>query len=241
MSNVAIEENAAAQSMRLFEKEWQTYSKVVSLNYMFHREVYAALRVILLAEAPRPFSFLDLACGDAKASFNALVDTPIATYRGIDLSRPALAIAAGVLSGLDCRVTLEHRDFAEAMAHLDEAFDVIWIGQSLHHLSYAKKLAVMRNAWRLCGERGFFIIWEPTHLDGEDQAAWVRRFQSTCRPLWTQIERAEWDAMVEHIRTSDQPETRANWHRLGAEAGFNQVSDILAPPLQLNRVYCYRA
>jgi hypothetical protein len=138
-------------------------------------------------------------------------------------------------------VTLEHRDFAEALANLDEDFDVIWIGQSLHHLDRAEKLSAMRDARRLCGERGFLIIREPTRLDHEDQAAWLQRFQSTCRPLWTPLEREEWDAMVEHVKTSDHAETRGVWRRLGREAGFSQVRDVFAPPLQLNRVYCYQA
>jgi ubiquinone/menaquinone biosynthesis C-methylase UbiE len=161
---------------------------------------------------------------------SALKGTSIASYRGIDLSSPALAIAAKVLTVLDCRVALEHRDFAEALAKLDEDFDVVWIGQSLHHLDRAKKLAAMRDARRLCGERGFLIIWEPTRLEHEDQAAWLRRFQSTCGPLWTRLEREEWDAMVEHIKTSDHAETRAVWHRIGEEAGFSRVRDIHASP-----------
>jgi SAM-dependent methyltransferase len=241
MSDVATNDSAITQGMRLFDQDWRTYSKVVALNYMFHHEVYAELRQFLLSEAPQRFSFLDLACGDATATTSALKGTSIASYRGIDLSRTALAIAAKALTALDCRVTLEHRDFTEALAKLDEDFDVVWIGQSLHHLDRAKKLAAMCDTRRVCGERGFLLIWEPTRLELEDQAAWLRRFQSTCRPLWTMLEREEWDAMVEHIKTSDHAETRAVWHRLGEEAGFSRVRDIFTPPLQLNRVYCYQA
>ena len=222
-------------------KNWQTYSKVVTLNYMFHREVYGELRQLLLAETQRSYSFLDLACGDASATVNALVGTSIASYRGIDLSQPALAIAAKTLAVIDCRITLEHRDFVEALANLHETVDVIWIGQSLHHLDRAQKLAAMRDARRLCGQRGLLVIWEPTRLDREDQAGWLERFQSTCSPRWTQLEAQEWDAMVEHIRTSDYAETIADWHSLGEEAGFGRIRDIYAPPLQLNRVYCYQA
>ena len=75
MSDLATEDSAIPQGMRLFDKDWQTYSKVVALNYMFHREVYAELRQFLLAEAPRSFSFLDLACGDARATASALKGT----------------------------------------------------------------------------------------------------------------------------------------------------------------------
>jgi SAM-dependent methyltransferase len=241
MSGVATDDSTITQGMRLFEKDWQTYSKVVALNYMFHREVYAELRQFLLAEAPPSFSFLDLACGDARATVSALKGTSIATYRGIDLSPPALEIAATSVAALDCLVTLEHRDFVEALATMDMAFDVIWIGQSLHHLDFAKKLAAMRDARRLCGERGSLIIWEPTRLDHEDQAAWLKRFQSTCQPLWALLECDEWDAMVEHIKSSDHPETGFGWHRLGEEAGFSRVRDIFTPPLKLNRVYAYQA
>jgi len=241
MSDVTTDESTVPQNMRLFEKEWRTYSKVVALNYMFHREVYAELRQFLLAEAPRRFSFLDLACGDASATVSALKGTSIASYRGIDLSRPALSIAAETVAALDCRATLEHRDFSEALATLDEDFDVVWIGQSLHHLDRTKKLQAFCDARRLLGERGFLLIWEPTRFDDEDQAAWLWRFQSTCRPRWTQLEPEEWLAMVEHTRTSDHAETRAGWHRLGKDAGFNRVRDIFAPPLELSRIYCYQA
>ena len=241
MSDVAADDSEISQGMRLFEKGWQTYSKVVALNYMFHREVYAELRQFLLAVAPRSFSFLDLACGDARATVSALKGTSIASYRGIDLSGSALAIAATAVAELDCRVTLEHRDFVEGLANIDEAFDVVWIGQSLHHLDRANKLAAMRDARRLCGECGSLLVWEPTRLDHETQAAWLKRFQSTCRPLWTLLESDEWDAMVEHIETSDHAETRAVWRGLGEEAGFSRVRDIFSPPLQLSRVYCYQA
>jgi SAM-dependent methyltransferase len=241
MGGGAIDETTTPQSMGLFNENWQTYSKVVALNYMFHREVYGELRQLLLAETQRSYSFLDLACGDASATVNALVGTSIASYRGIDLSQPALAIAAKTLAVIDCRITLEHRDFVEALANLHETVDVIWIGQSLHHLDRAQKLAAMRDARRLCGQRGLLVIWEPTRLDREDQAGWLERFQSTCSPRWTQLEPQEWDAMVEHIRTSDYAETIAEWHRLGKKAGFGRIRDIYAPPLQLNRVYCYQA
>ena len=50
---VATDGAATTQSMRLFDKNWQTYSKMVALNYMFHREVYGELRKLLLAQTPR--------------------------------------------------------------------------------------------------------------------------------------------------------------------------------------------
>jgi ubiquinone/menaquinone biosynthesis C-methylase UbiE len=226
--------------MHLFERDWQTYSKVVRHNYMHHREVYAQLRQLLTAEAPRPYSFLDLACGDASASIEALKSTAIASYHGVDLSRPALALAKKALLALGCSATLEHGDFAQALADRTQPVDVIWIGQSLHHFDRAKKLAVMRDARRLCGEHGLFLIWEPTHLEGEDQEVWLQRFQATCRPLWGLLKPEEWDAMVEHIRSFDHAETSATWQALGNAAGFDRVDEVFTTPLSFNRIYYCR-
>src|SRR4051794_20041477 len=73
-----------------FQQQWQAYRKVVDNNYMFHREVYGLLHRILEDEAAKPIRFLDIACGDARATVGALKGLPVAHYHGIDLSGPAL-------------------------------------------------------------------------------------------------------------------------------------------------------
>jgi hypothetical protein len=66
----------AAQAM--FNRQLATYRKITRENLMYHREVYGILREVLIAEAPAPFSFLDVACGDASASAAMLRGTEIA-------------------------------------------------------------------------------------------------------------------------------------------------------------------
>ncbi|WP_245467398.1 MULTISPECIES: hypothetical protein [unclassified Mesorhizobium] len=58
----------AVGSQDMFNKELQTYRKIVGANLMFHREVYGVLRDLLVEHAPASFRFLDIACGDASAS-----------------------------------------------------------------------------------------------------------------------------------------------------------------------------
>ena len=77
----------------LFAKGLATYQKVVTLNYMAHREVYGLLHQVLAAEAPDQFVFVDLACGPAMTSAEALRDTRIGRYgnstsRGHPLKSP---------------------------------------------------------------------------------------------------------------------------------------------------------
>lgn len=111
-----------------FLRGWRTYRKFLDLNYMFHCEVYACLRGVLIAEAPPGFRFLDVACGDAAASVTALAGTDIGSYAGIDISRPALDLAAVELAVLRCPVTLIEQDFAGALADWKDLVDVVWIG-----------------------------------------------------------------------------------------------------------------
>ena len=59
-------------ALALFRQQWQLYRKLVDNNYLFHREAYARLHQILVDEAVQPFRFLDIACGDASATVEAL-------------------------------------------------------------------------------------------------------------------------------------------------------------------------
>jgi SAM-dependent methyltransferase len=147
-----------------FLKGWRTYRKYLELNYMQHREVYALLHDVLLAEAPPRFRFLDVACGDAAATVTALVGTDVASYTGIDISRAALDLAPAELAPLACPVTLIEEDFVAALEDWKDPVDVVWIGQSLHHLPPAEKRAVARDVGRIVAPGGLFLIWEPTTL-----------------------------------------------------------------------------
>jgi ubiquinone/menaquinone biosynthesis C-methylase UbiE len=52
------------------------------------------LHRILVDEIVQPFQFLDIACGDARATVEALKGTRLAHYCGIDLSQAALELAS---------------------------------------------------------------------------------------------------------------------------------------------------
>ena len=78
-----------------------------------------------------------LACGDASVTVEALKGTQIAPYHGIDLSQAALELASRALETLACPVTLDRRDFVEALRDRPEPVDVAWISLSLH-LALAK-------------------------------------------------------------------------------------------------------
>ncbi len=194
---------------------------------------------VLIEEAPRPFRFFDLACGDASAA-QALRGTDIAQYSGVDLSAPALALAAENLASLVCPVILEQRDYAEAVRDWPGHEDVVWIGLSLHHLQAPRKLEVMRSVRRIVGENGLFLIYEDAGPDGNTREAWLRRWD-TQRPWWTAYDDAGWHAVTDHVHADDFPETDAGWRALAHEAGFGSVRMLFAGPTDLLRLCCFRA
>ncbi|RUT88894.1 class I SAM-dependent methyltransferase, partial [Mesorhizobium sp. USDA-HM6] len=138
-STLVTKNNAAAGSQDMFNRELETYRRIVGANLMYHQDVYHLLRGLLVEQAPASFRFLDVACGDASASAAMLRTTEIGNYVGIDLSEASLRLAAEALDGLPCPVELRCCDFAQAMAKWSEPVDVIWIGMSLHHLPTAAK------------------------------------------------------------------------------------------------------
>ncbi len=223
----------------LFAKGLATYQRVVAANYMAHKEVYGLLRQVLLDDAPDGFVFADLACGTAPGSAAALMDTGVARYVGIDISQPSLDVARDALAGLACPVELRCEDFVTAIGSWTGPLDVIWIGQSLHHLMTHEKRPLMRKIHDLLPVAGLFLIWEPTCLEGEDKEGWMNRFR-LMRSKWSAISDEEFEAFESHSRASDYPETAATWIGLAREAGFRQADELLTVPNQLARVYRFR-
>lgn len=230
--------DAAAEAQ--FAKDWTTYAKLVNHDYVFHREVYAILHRILVDDFPRPFRFLDLACGDARGIVGALAGTAVAHYHGVDLSRPALEMAAVAVEALRCPALLDQRDFVAAMADRPESTDVVWIGLSLHHLQTEDKLVIMREARGAIGGGGELLVYEPACREGESRGGYLERYATANRPLWDALSTDEWAKLLDHVNRCDFPETPSGWLGLGRDAGCGRVEQVFVAPTNLYRMFRYR-
>lgn len=225
-------------TIAVFQSEWDTYRKMVENNFLFHREAYARLHEVLVVDFPRPFSFLDIACGDASASAGALTGTTVASYTGIDFSALALELAATNLAMLGCSVTLVRSDFLEAIDETRTPVDIVWIGLSLHHLGQPEKLTFMRKVRGILRPGGRLMIFENTSPDGEDRPSWLARWDLQ-RPHWHAYTADEWTRMTNHVHAADFPETLSTWRALGHGAGFRLVEDLYTTPTDLFRVWSF--
>jgi len=224
---VATDQKAAL----LFQREWETYRKIIDHNYLHHNEAYAALRG-LVAEIAGPLTFLDLACGDASSTVEALSGSQLSRYVGIDLSELALANAATNMHRLAAPSTLLLGDMAGALTRWTEPADLIWIGLSLHHFRTNEKRAIMHDARRIVGAWGRLAIYENVMVDGETRSQWMDRWDRQ-RPDWRMMSDEEWNAVTSHVHESDYPETFEVWSELGRSAGFGRVRELYQSPTRL--------
>ena len=229
------------KALEIFQQQWELYRKFLEHDYLSNAGAYARLRAFLQSNIARPFGLLDLACGDASGIVEVLKGMPIAGYRGIDLSGPALDLARENLAQLPCQPELVQADFVTAMRDLRKPADIVWISLSLHHLDTDDKRALMREVRQGLGDGGAFLIYEPTRRDAESRAAYLDRFEETGRRNWTALGAQEFAEALNHVRTCDLPETVSNWIDLGRDVGFSAVSQLYTSSDDLFRLFSYRA
>jgi len=231
-----------AAALGQFQQQWATYGKLVAENSLSHREVTGMLHDILTAAFSTPFNFLDIACGDASIMPGALRDVPVRHYHGIDLSQPALELAAANLDALPCEVDLDHRDFFEALTRRSEHADAAWCSLSIHHLESDHKLDVLRAIRDALGGDGIFLLYEPTCADGgEDRDGYLARFQQVNHRLWDYLSEPEWEQIWDHVSTCDFPESAAGWLGIGRAAGFGSGRQLFVDRTGLYRLFRFDA
>jgi hypothetical protein len=229
----AVDDQGALEQ---FQQQWATYQKLVDTDALAHKKVGAILHGAL-AGLSKPFAFLDIACGDAGQMPAALAGTKIRHYHGIDLSEPALELAAKNLQNAPFEIELDHGDFVEALTNRPEPANVTWCGLSIHHLHTDGKERLFKAIHDSTSD--FLMIYEPTLAEGEDRDGYLERFRRVNRPLWSFLTDSEWSQIEHHVTTSDLPEHANTWLELGRKAGFGKASQIFFDPTGFYGLYRY--
>lgn len=230
------------EALTIFRQQWALYRRIVDNDFLNHRQAVAALRQALQARPPDPLRLIDVACGDARTTLQALEGLPISHYRGIDLSRPALELAAANLTPLaahGCELRLEQRDFSTALRDCPASADVIWLGLSLHHLTRDAKLTLLRDAVQTLSPGGELLLYETISPDGEDREGYLRNFRALQAHWTTGLGKAGWRDALEHVTNNDLPETVANWEKLGLDAGFSRAETLFTTDDRICAMFRY--
>jgi hypothetical protein len=225
------------EALEQFQRQWATYQKLIDSNALSHREAGEILRGVLAQEFSESARFLDIACGDARQISGVLIDAPIRHYHGIDLSKPALELAAENLKQMPFGVELDHRDFVEAIMKRDQPTDVAWCSLSIHHLQRDEKLELFQAIRE--STTSMLMIYEPTSLDGEERDQYMERFCRIFKKEWSMLNSDEWAQMEQHVTKCDFPESASGWLELGKEAGFVSSKQLFSDPTNFFSLYRY--
>jgi len=221
---------AAAYALDMFQYEWGIYQKLVRANEMHHRELGQILRRLIETRFSRPFTFLDLACGDASLARCILKGSRVVRYEGIDLSRPALDCAVSVMSDAPYSVNLSEEDMREAVSSRPSGCDIVWCGFSIHHLERDRKKDMLVSVRRALKPGGIFVCAEPVCRAGETRAEFTGRWEGELRRRFRSLNDAEFAHLWNHIRIHDHPEPPEDWIAMGEQAGFSRGQELFRFP-----------
>ncbi len=228
---------------QFFNDQWQLYQKVLKNNYMGHKEIYGVLHNFLIHNFQKPFSLIDLGCGDASFTTQALLNTPISSYKGIDLSEVALVIARGNLELIPCEKTFIEGDISTAVNQLVNkqaySFDAVMTSFALHHLSLKEKDSVISHIFHLLKPSGILIIIDAIRLEEEERETYLKRYLSYVRKDWSLISSQEYSMIENHMSTCDFPETQNTLSEIARKHNFNRVECFYQDSFDTTQFLCF--
>ncbi|MBK1989964.1 methyltransferase domain-containing protein [Sphaerospermopsis aphanizomenoides BCCUSP55] len=226
-----------------FSQQWQLYQKVLKNNYMGHREIYHVLHELLVKHWQKPFTMLELGCGDASFTTQALLNTQIAEYTGIDVSVPALENANknSVVNGCQGNfITGDCWQLTKELAQDEQQkFDVVFTSFALHHLQVEEKEDVIKNVQNLLKPGGFFILIDVVRQENEDRDSYVQRYLGNVKKDWSLITPEEYKMMDNHISSSDFPETQSKLKNISQKVGFRDFECVYRDDLDTTQLLCF--
>jgi len=211
------------EAVRDFFNGWSLYRRIVDNDYLYHRSVKTSLGEWLNdmeSELGRPFSFLDLGCGDCLFSSEVLEGRNLSSYTGMDISPVALDLAARNTLPLKAPCTLKAGDFVTEIASLPDTYDIIYIGLSLHHLPRVEKEYFFGELHKKLAPGGVLLIFDPVLTPGETHDSYMGRWVDHAEWAWNALTAEEVAGAVQHVTTSDYPEEIGTLNRMAVSSGF---------------------
>ena len=135
---------------------------------------------------------------------------------------------------------LKSGDLNEFDSLAEPPLDVVWVGLSLHHLDTREKADFMKRLYSALSEDGVFLIYEPVYIEGENREAYFERIKVVIESTWTGLSQEETETLLEHVKTTELPETTDTWIGLGKDAGFKTAGKIFSEPSGLYSIFMYR-
>jgi ubiquinone/menaquinone biosynthesis C-methylase UbiE len=223
-------DRAASLDNTFFEQQWRIYQKILESDYMGHRAIYSILQQFWVKHFSRPFSLLELGCGDASFTCRSLSVAPVARDHGIDRSEEALRMARANTARLSCSKCFSQGDLLDLIRELsrveEEGFDAIMTSFVLHHFSSDQKAEIIARLATLLKMKGVVLLIDVMRAEDEDRDTYLSRYLADVRQRWSRLSQAEYALVEEHISENDFPETRETLCAFARRYGFDRTACI---------------
>lgn len=212
--------------MQLFTDQWSTYRNVVDHDLMEHRALRGAIERVLnrfVAAQAGSISMADLGCGDLGLLPDLVLNWPLKHFLGVDLSAPALQIAAGQLAdaGFECEWRQQDLlDWARHDAGSESRVNLLHSAFAIHHLDDQVKAEFLCSAVAHMAPGGIFLWADVFREPGETRADYLARYLERIDTTWTPLSVDEREYVKAHMSEFDFPADRAEIANVARDAGW---------------------
>jgi len=208
--------------------QWQVYKSIIDRDFMRHREIYDGIHGFVEAHHPRPFSLLDLGCGDASSIARTFAGTALAHYTGVDASAAALQAARRQLAAAPFDVKLVETDLldylATAAVSARPRTDLILAGFVVHHLSFDEKRRFFTRCREALAPGGSLVLYDLFRRATETRDQFITAYTDLIATRWGLVGQTL-ENTCRHVREHDFPEPLATIFKLAHDAGYTQPGE----------------
>lgn len=216
-----------ARVKEVFE-QWAMYDAVVRHDYMHHAELAQTLGNWARAFG-KPLRIIDLGSSDSWLATHAFRDANVEHYLGVDLAESSIERARGNVAVWPGRAELVCGNLADVLAaQPDNSANVALASYSLHHFSTGDKLKLIGEVRRILVPGGALLWIDAVRDDEENRETYIDRLTNSMANEWTGLTAEQRERGVNHVRTSDFPETRSWMQEHLEAAGFRSGGTLLA-------------
>lgn len=211
-----------------FNDNWQRYQNSVKNNTLYHQEMFAALDNFLNLNMKKPFSFVDVGCGDSSAVAPILLNKTITKYIGIDEAKDVLKMSAANLDALNFEKEFIADNMITAISEVKAPVDIIFTSYAVHHLNVEQKTNFIAECKQKLHEDGFLLMVDCTLAESQTRDEWLAALKNRMKATIPHDNLDEIDIRMQHPSDADFPEsinTFANIAQQQAWKSFQVIVD----------------
>jgi 2-polyprenyl-3-methyl-5-hydroxy-6-metoxy-1,4-benzoquinol methylase len=192
------------QAAEIFISNWRVYQKVISSDYMFHRK-FGSLVGDHIKSIQTRLRILDMGCGDASLISHLLDPSTVLFYKGLDLSAPALDLAADNLKATGVPYELANGPMEELIQTEDGKYDLVYSSYAIHHLQDQQKSELLHMIADKLEDGGRFIWTDVFRAKGQSRVQYLENYMKMITEEWTDLTPDEKKLIDDHIHNFDFP------------------------------------